>query len=133
MIVYGRNPLTPLDLTPFPLVEHVSVEGENKSQQIKKLHQTVRDRILKHNIGYQSRANKHWKQFIYKEGVLVWIHLRKKCFPTGRFGKLKPRDDGPFRVLKKINDNAYKIDLPGHYNVSATFNIADLSPFEGGL
>ncbi|GKC97545.1 hypothetical protein Tco_1167820, partial [Tanacetum coccineum] len=51
-------------------------------------------------------------------------------FPTGRFEKLKPRGDGPFRVLKK-NDNAYKIELPGHYNVSATFNVADLSPYKG--
>ncbi|GKA13070.1 RNA-directed DNA polymerase [Tanacetum coccineum] len=50
---------------------------------------------------------------------------------SGRFGKLKPRGDGPFRVLKKINDNAYKIELPGHYNVSATFNVADLSPYKG--
>ncbi|GJX86534.1 RNA-directed DNA polymerase [Tanacetum coccineum] len=48
-----------------------------------------------------------------------------------RFGKLKPRGDGPFRVLKKINDKAYKIKLPGHYNVSATFNVADLSPYKG--
>ncbi|GJT61174.1 plant UBX domain-containing protein 11, partial [Tanacetum coccineum] len=47
------------------------------------------------------------------------------------FGKLKPRGDGPFRVLKKINDNAYKIELPGHYNVSATFNVVDLSPYKG--
>nr|GEW83634.1 hypothetical protein [Tanacetum cinerariifolium] len=47
------------------------------------------------------------------------------------FGKLKPRGDGPFRVLKKINNNAYKIELPGHYNVSATFNVVDLSPYKG--
>nr|GFA04260.1 transposon Ty3-I Gag-Pol polyprotein [Tanacetum cinerariifolium] len=26
---------------------------------------------------------------------------------TGRFGKLKPRGDGPFRVLKTIKDNAF--------------------------
>ena len=32
-------------------------------------------------------------------------------------------------MLERINDNAYKIDLPGEYNVSATFNVADLSPY----
>ncbi|GKA52977.1 RNA-directed DNA polymerase [Tanacetum coccineum] len=47
------------------------------------------------------------------------------------FWKLKPRGDGPFCVLKKINDNAYKIELPGHYNVSATFKVADLLPYKG--
>nr|GEY38863.1 reverse transcriptase domain-containing protein [Tanacetum cinerariifolium] len=31
----------------------------------------------------------------------------------------------------QVNDNAYKIKLPGHYNVSATFNVADLSPYKG--
>ncbi|GJS65749.1 hypothetical protein Tco_0680313 [Tanacetum coccineum] len=29
-----------------------------------------------------------------------------------RFGKLQLPTDGPFRVIKRINDNAYKIDLP---------------------
>ncbi|GJW22483.1 RNA-directed DNA polymerase [Tanacetum coccineum] len=47
-----------------------------------------------------------------------------------RFGKLKPQREGPFRVLKKINDNAYKIELLGDYNVSATFNVADLLPYK---
>ena len=33
-------------------------------------------------------------------------------------------------MLQRINNNTYKIDLPGDYNVSATFNVTDLSPFE---
>ena len=69
------------------------------------------------------------KKVIFKQGDLVWIHLRKARFPTGRYGKLQPRADGPFRVLERINDNAYKVDLPGEYNVSGTFNVADLSPY----
>ena len=32
-------------------------------------------------------------------------------------------------MLQRVNDNAYKLELPGEYNVSATFNVVDLSPF----
>ncbi|XP_057485167.1 uncharacterized protein LOC130771560, partial [Actinidia eriantha] len=87
-IVYGFNPLTPLDLSPLPIV--------------------------------------------FEPGDWVWLHMRKERFPVQRRSKLLPRGDGPFQVLERINDNAYKLDLPGEYNVSATFNVTDLSPFVVG-
>jgi hypothetical protein len=34
--------------------------------------------------------------------------------------------------VERINDNAYKLDLPGEYGVSASLNVADLSPFDVG-
>jgi hypothetical protein len=40
-----------------------------------------------------------------------------------------PRADGPFKVLKKINDNAYKLDSSAYFGVSTAFNIADLMPY----
>ena len=58
--------------------------------------------------------------------------MRKERFPAQRRSKLLPRGDDPFQVLEQINDNAYRLDLPGEYNVSATFNVTDLSPFVVG-
>jgi len=43
---------------------------------------------------------------------------------------IRPRGNGPFQVLERINDNAYKIDLLGEYNVSSTFTVSDLSLFD---
>jgi hypothetical protein len=43
-----------------------------------------------------------------------------------------PQGDGPFQIIERINDKAYKVDLPGEYGVSATFNVADLSLFDVG-
>jgi hypothetical protein len=63
--------------------------------------------------------------------ILVWLHLRKEWFPDLRKSKLMPRADGPFKVLKNINENAYKLDLPADFGVSTTFNIADLKPYLG--
>jgi hypothetical protein len=63
---------------------------------------------------------------------MLWIHFRKDIFPQLRKSKLLPRGAGPYKVLAKINDNAYKIDLPTtEYGISNSFNISDLTPYEG--
>jgi hypothetical protein len=38
---------------------------------------------------------------------------------------------GPFKILAKINDNAYKLELPPKFRVSLSFNISDLRPYLG--
>jgi hypothetical protein len=55
--------------------------------------------------------------------------LRKDRFPELRKSKLMPRAAGPYKILEKINDNAYKLELPPEFWVSPTFNIADLKPY----
>ena len=35
-----------------------------------------------------------------------------------------------FQILEKINDNAYRVDFPGEYKVSTTFNVSNFSPFD---
>ncbi|KAL4384127.1 hypothetical protein GQ457_15G018010 [Hibiscus cannabinus] len=93
-VVYGFNPITPLDLLPLPREQVMNKDGQSKAEYVRQLHQQER-------------------------------------FPAQRSSKLLPRGDGPFQVVEKINENAYKLDLPGEYNVSATFNVSDLTPFDG--
>jgi hypothetical protein len=38
---------------------------------------------------------------------------------------------GPFKILAKINDNAYKLELLPEFRVSPSFNILDLRPYFG--
>ena len=69
---------------------------------------------------------------IFNIGDLVGLHLRKDRFPNERKSKLLPRANGPFKVLARYNNNAYKIDLPrDKYNMSDIFNVSDLSPYHG--
>ncbi|GKU99803.1 hypothetical protein SLEP1_g12594 [Rubroshorea leprosula] len=75
-VVYGFNPLTPLDLLPLPNDERASLDRKEKAEVVKQLHERER-------------------------------------FPAQRHSKLQPRGDGPFQVIARINDNAYKLELPG--------------------
>jgi len=129
-VVYETDPLSPLDLIPRPLDQRPSADAAARVEEIHKLHELVKAKIEKSTLSYTAQANKHKREKLFKPGDLVWIHLRKGCFPSKRKTKLMTRADGPFEVLEKVNDNAYKVELPGDYGVSATFKVADLSPYE---
>jgi hypothetical protein len=96
-----------------------------------KMHESTKENIERMNAKYKISGDKGRKQLDFEPGDLVWLYLRKEWFPDLRKSKLMPRADGPFKVLKKINENAYKLDLPANFGVSPTFNIADLKPYLG--
>jgi hypothetical protein len=37
-----------------------------------------------------------------------------------------PRANGPFKILAKINDNAFKLELPPEFGVSHNFSNSDM-------
>ncbi|OMO49962.1 reverse transcriptase [Corchorus capsularis] len=110
---------------------HIDLDGARKADFVRELHGRVRAQIEKKTQHYMKVANKGRKEVIFEHGDWVWLHLRKERFPEKRKSKLLPRGDGPFQVLERMNNNAYKLDLSSEYgNVSATFTVSDLSLFD---
>ena len=86
---------------------------------VKKLHESVWQHTKKKNEQYATKVNKGRRQVNFEPGDWVCMHMKKERFLPRRRSKLHPRGDGPFQVLVRINDNAYKLDLLGEYNISA--------------
>ncbi|RDY07633.1 Tf2-11, partial [Mucuna pruriens] len=102
-LVYGYNPLSPLDLLPLPIQTKANLEGLSKAQSMVRLHDRART-------------------FMETQGKNI-IKLASLRFPTLRKSKLLPQGVRPFLVLKNINDNAYVLDMPQQYGGNCTFNV----------
>ncbi|RDX82398.1 hypothetical protein CR513_36823, partial [Mucuna pruriens] len=107
-LAYDFNPLSPLDLLPLPILPNcVDDKGFSKPNLLK-------GSVTHGKKGekYAKNTNKGRKEVFFKEGDLVWVHLRKEKFPYLGKSKILPRGVSPFKILKKINDNAYKLICP---------------------
>ena len=105
------------------------MEASKRAEYVKGINMKSKQDIEKKSKHYATKANKNRKKMIFEPGDLIWVHLQKDRFLEKKWKlKLLPCGDGPFKVLAKINDNAYKIELlRDDYAVSYIFNVADLS------
>ena len=70
------------------------------------------------------------KEFNIGDLVLLNLHSMNllRGF-KGRGRKLLPRFDGPFEILDKVSDTAYRLRLPASYQGHPVINIAHLEPY----
>lgn len=126
-IVYTKPPCCTTDLIQLPATK--CKPATSLADRIAHTIAEVRAKLQETTSKYQASTNEHRRFKSFSVGDLVMVHLNKHRSPDGGSAKLKARRYGPFRILAKINDNAYVVDLPSNWHIPRTFNVADLAEY----
>lgn len=134
-LMYGRHADTPVDLAiqlPSSVSENPSVESRLRSMQ------ESWQRACQHLQVSQERqkkyANRHRRDVKLAVGDRVLLSTKQLKFhnPSTRTPKLSSQYIGPFSIKKKVNDNAYELDLPPQLHIHPVINITRVKVYRDG-
>ena len=128
-IVYGMHPRGVHELRDLGLDEKRSADGEEFIDVIHELHKEVKQKLQSNNLKYKARADLKHREVNFEEGDLVMVYLKKDRFPRGIYNKLKWKNIGLCKILRKFFANAYEVELPRDVGISPIFNVPDLYPY----
>ncbi|PKU77037.1 hypothetical protein MA16_Dca001643 [Dendrobium catenatum] len=101
------------------------------SSHLHELHNEIKKKIEQNNTNYKIHADKKKRFKEFKVGDFVMVRIRPERFPSGSVKKLHARSVRPFKIISKVNNNAYVLELLEGFNMNPTFNIEDIVAFEG--
>ena len=78
---------------------------------------------------YKAITKKKKQEKLFEKKDMVLVYFRKERILTGAYNKLKPKKYGPFKIVMKINDNAYVENLSSDMAMSKTVKVTDLDEY----
>jgi hypothetical protein len=130
---FGFIPKSPLD---FVFGKDIAVDGHSDVdkatkfiEQIQEIHQAVQEQLERSQAKYKARHDKHRVEHSFQVGDQVWLYISKDRM-QGEGKKLKPIRYGPFKILDKIGENAFRLDLPAYMQIYSVVNAENLRLYE---
>ena len=125
MLMYGFQPRSPVTIgLGNERIQHVKDFLQDHFDMLK----IARLNVKQAQDRYKRYADEKRRTITFEEGDQVFLRVpeHSKSLKTGAVAKLSPRYCGPFRILKKIGDVAYKLDLPPNVHVHPVFHVSRL-------
>lgn len=124
--LYGRRCMTPLL---WDKVGDRQLFGPDLIKEFEQKVKLIRDRLKVAQSQQKSYADSKRKETVYEVGDRVYLRV-SPLRGTKRFGvkeKLAPQFVGPYRVLERMGEVAYKLELPeGLLGVHDVFHVSQL-------
>lgn len=73
----------------------------------------------------------HCRKLEFNDGDYVMVRIRPERCPKHYFKKNFARACGPYHILKRLDFNAYLIDLTPDLSINHVFNVEDLTLYRG--
>jgi hypothetical protein len=145
---YGYHPLHPSSLVNpdgSPISPSVP-SAISHLDKLKSLHTTLQTNLKAAQESYSKYYNRKVKDImqeeedaegnpirvpLFKVGDLVWLN-RKNIKTTRPSNKLDHRLLGPFKIIKRVSDLAFTLDLPPTMKIHPTFGVSLLQPYKEG-
>ena len=123
---FGRHPVTPVQL----LDDHVKTRTESVATFLQRLRDTFS--IAQKNMTSAAQrmkgiADRRRRDVIFS--TKAWVLLSTRHLKPVGSAKLNRRFVGPFKVLERIGQNAYRLDLPATWTIHPVFHVSLLKDF----
>ncbi|CAN6447751.1 unnamed protein product [Victoria cruziana] len=92
----------------------------------------IRKKLLAAQSRQKSYADRRRRELVFGIGDHVFIKIAqtKSVFRFGKKGKLSPQYIGPFDIVEKVGDVAYRVALPPQYNhIHPVFHVSMLRKY----